>query len=343
MTDNGSHSEFDRLLTRYLSGELSEAERQQFDEMVGRDAGLQRQLEEFRQIWDSTGTITPGKSYDLDAEWDQLRGQLPGFGSSSDYSLETESPATGRGLLFYTYRIAAALIVGLLFAFAWIYGTRMAGSELVVAGNEPVELVLEDGSQVILNRESKLRYRIRSHDDERRIRLSGEAWFDVARDTSRPFIIDAGEALVEVLGTSFNVNAYRENPRVEITVESGVVALTPKQDQGEQIVLKAGNGGTFDRESKHLELIPDSNPNTISWKTKELFFTDASLQEVADVVSHAYGVHLRVDPNLEDCLVTVTFRDQSLEAILNVLEQTLDLEISRTGNLIRLGGEGCAE
>jgi ferric-dicitrate binding protein FerR (iron transport regulator) len=172
--------------------------------------------------------------------------------------------------------------------------------------------------------------------------MSGEAWFDVARDTTRSFVINAGEAVVEVLGTSFNVNAYRENEEVEITVESGVVALTARQDQKEQIVLRAGNSGTLHKESKELELIPASDPNNISWKTRELFFENTPLEEVAEVVNHAYNSRIEIrNPVLAGCPITVTFRDQSLDAILNVLEITLDLEISRSGDRVLLDGQGC--
>ncbi len=178
-------------------------------------------LKEYRKIWESMDRVAGQTSYDLDAEWELLRGKIPGM----ETGVGKEMARTSRSLLFYTYRIAAVLVVGIVFAFAWIYATRFAGTTLVAAGAEPVEVLLDDGSQVLLNRDSKLRFRKQFDGGERRVTLSGEAWFDVARDTARPFVIDAGAALVEVLGTSFNVNAYRENPTVEITVESGVVAL----------------------------------------------------------------------------------------------------------------------
>jgi len=157
-------------------------------------------------------------------------------------------------------------------------------------------------------------------------------------------VIDAGTALVEVLGTRFNVNAYKENSVVEITVESGLVALSAKKDQEDLIVMKAGSGGTYHKEQKELTLIASSDPNNLSWKTRELYFDGSSLREVADLVNRVYGSHLVIaNPGLSSCEITVTFKDQSLEAILTVLEMTLDLEISRSGDEIRLDGKGCNE
>jgi len=336
MSVKDTHSDFNNLVSRFLSGELSPEEELQLREIVRREPEKSGLLDEYRKIWDSVGSVADRESYDLDAEWEIMREKLPETGTG------LQTPA--RTVLFYTYRIAAALVVGLIFAFAWIYATRLAGTEQLVAENEPMDVVLGDGTRVTVNRNSKIRYRKNFSESERKIYLAGEAWFEVARDTSRPFVIDAGTTLVEVLGTRFNVNAYKENLTVEITVESGVVALTAKQDDQEQIVLQAGNSGTFDKESKQLNLIQHSNPNNISWKTRELYFDHSSLQEVVEVINTVYSTNLVImNRELAACPITVTFRDQSLEAVLNVLEMTLDLDITHTGGQISLDGAGCVE
>jgi ferric-dicitrate binding protein FerR (iron transport regulator) len=220
----------------------------------------------------------------------------------------------------------------------------MAGTVRVLAGADPKEVILEDGTEVTVNRNSVLRYSKSYDQKERKVYLSGEAWFDVTRDTSRPFIIDAGAALVEVLGTSFNVNAYRENSTVEITVESGLVSLSSKADQKDLIVMKAGAGGSYNKTRKELKLIPTTDLNSIAWKTRELFFNGTSLREVCAHVSKVYGVDMKIlNEELGNCPITVTFRDQTLESVLKVLESTLDLHVSRDGDKIRLDGEGCAE
>ena len=85
-------------------------------------------------------------------------------------------------------------------------------------------------------------------------------------------------------------------------------------------------------------------PTTISWKTRDLYFDGSSLQEVVDLVNQVYDAHLVISNKaLASCQITVTFKDQSLDAILNVLELTLDLEILQEGNQFRLEGSGCNE
>ncbi len=335
MSQEKTNIEFNSLVTRSLSGELSSEENLRFQEILNQDPLRQIQMEEYRKIWESVGVATEAKSYDLDAEWELIQKKLSGTAT-------WKIPA--RSWLFYTYRIAAVLIVGLFFVFSWLYVTRLAGTVKVVAENYPVEVLLDDGTEVTINRNSWIRYKKKFSSSERNVFLAGEAWFDVARDKSRPFMIDAGSAMVEVLGTSFNVNAYKENATVEIIVESGVVVVSSKQDHQEQLVLKAGNSGTYNKGHKKLKLIPSSNPNKISWKTRELFFNSSSLQEVADLVNKVYNTNLVIkNPELASCPITVTFSDQSLDAVLKVLEKTLDLEISRSSKEIRLDGPGCDE
>ncbi|MCK4879801.1 MAG: FecR domain-containing protein [Bacteroidales bacterium] len=342
MSGEETHIDFNHLVTRYLSGELSPEELSGFQEVLRKDPGKQELLDEFRKIWDSTGAVSTEERYDLEREWALMQEKLPGFKNESGFG--KTSGGGGRSLLYYSYRIAAVFVVGLMLTLSWFYVTRMAGMERVVAENEPVEVILDDGTEVIVNRHSRLRYSRKFDQQERKVYLTGEAWFDVTRDASKPFVIDAGAALVEVLGTSFNVNAYKENPTVEITVESGMVALSAKQDTKDLIVMKAGSGGTYHKSQRELKLIPSSDPNSISWKTRELFFEGSTLREVADLVNRVYGVNIVImNRELASCPITVTFRDQTLEAILNVLEITLDLQATQVGDEIRLDGEGCVE
>jgi transmembrane sensor len=350
MADTDPYTEFQQKAVRYLSGELTQEEKKQFEELLAADPDLATKLEELRKIWDAVDGLAARQGYDLDAEWEGMKARLPGFGNGRETAgrnampARTETPGAVRKILVHTYRIAAVLIVGLLFAVAWLYTQRFAGTIMAAAGDEALEIHLEDGSLVVLNRHSRIRYPRHMNGDERHVSLQGEAWFEVDRDSLRPFVIDAGAALVEVLGTRFNVNAYRENPTVEITVESGMVSLTAKEDRQEQIVLRAGNSGTCHKHSHELVLVPSSDPNKLSWKTRELFFDHTSLAEVADLVGKVYGVDIKiVNSELASCPITVTFRDQSLDAVLKVLEQTLDLEVSRTGSGIVLDGEACYE
>ena len=341
MNPEETHKDFNSLIIRKLSGELNPEQESDFQKLLQNDPGKESLFKELQKIWNSAGSMGEGEPYNLDAEWDLMQNMIPDLKQESQVK---QSKVKTRSLLYYAYRIAAVLLVGLIIGLGLTYGTRMLYNQQIIAWDQPVDVILEDGTLITINRDSRIRVKKKFASDERKVFLKGEAWFDVASDPASPFVIDAGSALVEVLGTSFNVNAYRENPVVEITVETGVVALTSKQEKQEQIVLKAGNSGKYNKQRKELELIQSSNPNQISWKTRELYFDGSSLQEVVDLINQVYDAHLVISNDaLASCQITVTFKDQSLDAILNVLESTLDLEILQEGNQFRLEGSGCNE
>lgn len=328
-------------MIRYLGGELSSPEEARFLEELEGDAGLRKELEDFRKLWDASGQMEQPASYDLDAEWDAVKDLLPGYDSGSGSEAGT---GPGRSVFRAVYRIAAVIVVGLLLGLGGFYAVRMSSTTLVLAGNEKVEHLLPDGSHIWLNHDSKLRYKTAFDGSHRWVKLKGEAFFEVERDTLRPFVIEAGEAMVEVLGTSFNVNAYSDNPQVEITVESGVVALSSRNDQEEQIVLKAGNSGTYVPGRGELILLPNSDPNTYSWKSGYILFSNSKLSEVARVLEEVYRVDIHIpDAGLASCTLTSSFSDQDLESVLEVLSATLDLEVKREEGRIVLLGEGCEE
>ena len=338
MKDIDPYKVFEELLGGYLAGELSPEEALRFNELLDQEPGLQQKLTEVRKVWDAMDGVLEQRGYDMDAEWSAFRGKLP------ELKAEGLAREKGRSLLYYSYRIAAALLVGLVFSFAWIYATKIAGTQVMEAGMEPMEITLDDGTQVVLNRSSKIRFNKQFNSGSRKLTLVGEAWFDVARDTARPFVIDAGSAMVEVLGTSFNVKAYKENPTVEIMVQSGVVSVKAKEDLDEQLILRAGNSGTYNSKSRELQLQSTFHPNKLSWKTRELYFEDTPLSEVAGLIGRVYNVNVVIsNEDLASCPITVSFSGQSLEAVLNVLEVTLDLEISRSGDKITLGGQACID
>ena len=340
-------------MVRYLSGELSREEDRRFMELTAKDPDKKYLFETYLKIWESAGSLREQEEYDLDAEWKLMSEKLPESGKgvesreqpgSSGLPRKERRTGTTRSLGFYAYRMAAILLLGLIIASGVFFATRIAVTERVIAENEPVETVLSDGTRVTLNRYSVLRFRKAFREDERRVNLEGEAFFEVEADPSRPFRIHAGKALVEVLGTRFNVSAYRRNPTVRIAVESGLVALSNRRKPQEQIVLRSGNTGTYYKKSKQLKLKRQADPNLVAWKTKELYFDSTPLAEVVGLVNEVYNTRLVImGDELANCPITVTFKQQSLEAILHVLGRTLDLEIARDGERIILEREGRAE
>jgi len=339
MDNLNKHTEFTEEVVKYLSGELSGSAKSQFLLEVQNDPEKQKILEEYRKVWESVDKKPEVPGYNLDAEWNLLEGKL-----TESEVVHSSDARSARSVGFYLYRIAAALLIGLILSGGFYLANRGITTELLAMEEGTGMVELPDGTKVTLNSGSKIRYDKRENQNERRVSLSGEAFFEVVRDTLRPFVIDAGETRVEVLGTSFNVNAYRNNDKVEITVASGLVAFSSKDAEDELILLKAGNTAVYDRNRSELKLQPAANPNALSWKTREIFFENTPLIEAIRLINKVYSSKLvLVNPDLNECAITVSFKNQSLDAVMNVLQSTLDLSFEKHGDRVEIEGPGCSE
>jgi len=163
----------------------------------------------------------------------------------------------------------------------------------------------------------------------------------VAKNTSLPFVISAGDASIRVTGTKFNVRAYKDQDEIRVTVTEGKVSLYETGQSAKEAILSAGETGTFNRAMKVVKKQPVLDMNDIAWKTRIMDFQNASLSEVAAVLENTYHRKVSVDPSVELCPLTVRFENQELAPVLNVLQSTLDLTITEDGNHILISGTGC--
>ena len=197
------------------------------------------------------------------------------------------------------------------------------------------EIILPDGSIVVLNSESTISYPKTFAGNERRVALVGEAFFDVTKNQEQPFIIETKNAEIKVLGTSFNVNAHLPDNQVEIFVKTGLVKISDNRDVNKKILIKPGDVGLIT--NKNLSKILNKDLNRISWKTKEIIFHEDNLSNVIQTLNKVYNTNIScIDQNILDLPYTVTFRDQEIDSILNVICMTFDLKIDYTNDQINL-------
>jgi ferric-dicitrate binding protein FerR (iron transport regulator) len=235
-------------------------------------------------------------------------------------------------------RVAAVLMVTGLLSLAGyhLYSNWGARSELVelVASTEAVRTyTLPDGTLVSLNSNTHLTYPEQFGETTREVTIEGEAFFEVKPDRERPFIIRAGEAQVKVLGTSFNVRAYPEAGLMEVIVKTGKVQVVSRQTAAKEhreLILNPGDKGTLVRESNALLKSINADPNFIAWKTRDLVFRAASLDEVITNLEKVYKVSIRLEnPELGRLLLTAHFNNYSLDFILEVIETTFGMQTQR--------------
>lgn len=180
-------------------------------------------------------------------------------------------------------RAVAAVLSGLLVLLpVWLGGPAEAELSLASGAAERREMELIDGSRIHLNRNTRLEVRLLA--DRREVELlQGEAFFSVAADAGRPFLIRAGEGSVRVLGTRFDVR--RGDGRLDVTVESGRVALRPQPDAA-VTELVAGNRAAYDYRRGELLLTQVTGDEVASWREGRLVFQQRPLAQLLDELSH---------------------------------------------------------
>lgn len=147
---------------------------------------------------------------------------------------------------------------------------------------------LEDGTEVWLNAQSRLEYPETFGDAERRVRLEGEAYFKVAKNAKKPFFVEAGDQIIRVVGTEFNVRSYPEDATVQTTLVSGKITMSLKGSEDREMVLTPGSEAVFDKEERSLKVKSVDTEVMTSWKDGMFVFEDQRLDDIMVTLSRWY-------------------------------------------------------
>ena len=162
----------------------------------------------------------------IDQEWSRFAGVI----SEKEASVRAIIPKNSSRLWL---RIAAALLLLVVSGFIINYFVFKNTEMQFQSDNSTLPVILPDGSKIILNKNSRLSYASNFGEKDRRVTLKGEAFFDVERNTLKPFVIAVNQAEVDVLGTSFNVQGYENRTEIEVTVQTGIVRFSVQQENRE--------------------------------------------------------------------------------------------------------------
>ena len=205
-------------------------------------------------------------------------------------------------------------------------------NELIVPRGGEYQIVLADGTRVWLNSATKLIFPQNFTGKERRVMLSGEAFFDVARDESKPFIVETSRMDVKVLGTRFNVNAYTDNEVVSTTLVDGSVEVASGTQKpitlvpGEQAY---GEAGELEKREVNIRLYT-------SWIDGRFMFNNVELEEIVKQISRWYDVEIFfTNENVKRTRFTggmVKFKP--LDDLIRMIESTSPVRFSVKGKTI---------
>lgn len=226
-------------------------------------------------------------------------------------------------------RVAASAAAVLMVGIASLFLFKGPAEMIVVenTGTEVCELMLLDSTRVWLQLGAKITYPKKFSRKHRPVHLTGEAFFDVARDPSRPFTVSTTAAEIEVLGTRFDVNAARDGAITEVALESGSVALHMPGNESESVKIKPGELAVADLCDASI-MVTETDPYMYSvWKEKELVFRAQPLGYIVKLLEKAYGIDIRLNNEvLEGTIYTGRFKKSlPLEEVLAIIEMNTSM------------------
>lgn len=327
------------LMAKYLAGEGSAAEQEAIEKWAAQSKENSLELEKAKILLEKTDDYFRLEQFNTGAAWKKTQQRL----QPETVSIDSNSYKR-KYFISVFYKYAAIFVLAFLVASAGYYfGIRNQQnniySEIIAAEKQVVnEYILPDGSMVALNSNSKLQFPKNFKSDVREVTITGEAFFNVVPNPEKPFIINAGNTQVKVLGTSFNVNAYPENERVEVVVETGKVQVLsiekPNSTEPDEILLNPGEKGILLNSVGKLEKTVNTDANYLAWKTHNLVFENTPLREVIRYLNKTYYTEIHLDgENLENLALTAQFEQKPIDFILNVVQITFGLELKQENNV----------
>ena len=185
-------------------------------------------------------------------------------------------------------------------------------------------MLLPDGSVVSLKIGARINYPSKFADDFRNVSFEGEAFFDVAHNAEKPFVISAGNVRVKVLGTSFELRNCKKSDEVTVFLETGkVMFYSIDEIDGkvlEQIILHPGEKGIYNKKTGLITKDVFENKNYKAWKTGDLEFVNAPLIDVFDAIESNYNVKVDLQVDLSNYSLTAKFNNETPQSIFKSLQ-----------------------
>lgn len=301
----------------YLEGRLPEEDKRMFEKQMLNSVEFRKEVDDLRFIYDAGRLLHAQEEINVEKRWNRVSSQM----KSGRFRRKTG--------LFLRYA-AAILLIPLLFSSIYLY------VELKRQNNQPVKQVelsnaygiiskvtLPDGSEVWLNSGSSLHYPQFFSDGQRKVSLTGEAYFKVSSDKKHRFDVELSNGLiVSAYGTEFNVSSYADDDMIRTTLAEGAVEIRNSSLPSPQI-LKPGEQAAYNKVTDNMQVNDVNLYLATSWKDGKMVFRRTSMQEIAQRLSRHFNVNIQLkSKTIYNYKYSATFTTETLEEILELLEKS---------------------
>lgn len=291
------------------------------------------------------------QQYTTQINENELQAELAGIGLELNKKIEGSQKRTLRTLRPWYYVAAAiAMLVTAGASYLLVHNKAADNQHLItqkisdgymiitVAKGDTTHITLEDGSTVILNAASRLRYPAHFTGGHRDLYLEeGEAFFNVAPQPNSTFTVHAGNTSTTALGTSFNIRAYTYEQKITVALLTGKVKVTTEIQQQEPIVLSTSEQASINLQSQEITRSTFDEQDPSGWQKGTLNFKDASYEEVRSGIENMYGVTVINQSNKKTWTYTGNFKKETLKNVMETicLIESLSFTIKRDTVLLK--------
>ena len=318
---------YKELIEKYFDGNITDAEIKELSDWIKNDRHLQNWWEE--EFSKSDAGINPVLRDKLFA---RIKEQTQG-------KEETQGKENSRTIRMNPWKWAAAIVLPICIAFFTYYlidSSQTVGAPFIVKADKGDKATIElpDGTNVVLNSASQLSYLNNFGENVRRVQLNGEAYFKVAHDEKRAFIVQVGDLEVKVLGTSFNVSAYEDAKDVTVVLLEGKVGVYAQKMSH---IMKPGDKIEYNKATHKITATQVHPSDYIEWTKGNIYFEKESLENIMKTLSRIYDVEIRFDSNkLPNEYFTGTIPGGGIQNALNILMLTSPFFYEMDGSVIVL-------
>jgi transmembrane sensor len=314
------------LIVSYLEGNIAEKDSEYLLKWLANEENKMF-FEEVKTTWELSKKASLPLNPDIEQEWQQFK------------LIRDNQTFPARKIVYFSPGriLQAAAIFLAIFGIYYIYYSVIHRSDYdsssFSSNNKVLMVHLTDGTSVWLNKQTTIHYSS-LYKKERNVILEGEAYFEVSRDSTRPFIIKAGPTQTRVLGTAFNLKATPNSSLVELTIVRGKVLFSTSKNR--KLILKAGEQGIAVKETDSLIKKENADINILSWKDSTLVFRNQNVEKVIPDIEHYFNIKVLYPTEIDTLTFTGEYPHPTLNEFISVFSLSLNLEYKINGDTVHL-------
>ncbi|TVQ04558.1 MAG: DUF4974 domain-containing protein [Balneolaceae bacterium] len=341
-----SKTENKGIIVTYIAGNASVEEKKIVEEWIKSDPLNKELIQDLQKIWN----LTPQEDFSVDVEvaWMKFQERKKAIQRARFNSVKAESKSIKhyKSSVGYYKLAASILVIALAGLFAYSISQNNIIQEISAEQNgfytlkkmetdrgEKARVRFSDGTEVMLNSASQLQFPQEFKGNKREVYLDGEAYFKVTYNENNPFVVHVQDAVIEVLGTEFNIRGWSEDNEVQVVVSDGMVSVSSSDDmieEPEKVILVKGTKTQISRGQNPKPAVGTDVLYHLLWTSGGIHFNNTPFKQAVQDLERRFDLNITIaEKNLHDIPFTGTFQYAELNEILTVISASMGIGFTR--------------